>query len=45
MTKYALAPLIYDNNVYVEIRRGMYGLPQASKIANNRLTAFLAPYG
>ncbi|MCK7513578.1 MAG: hypothetical protein MZV70_62525 [Desulfobacterales bacterium] len=45
MTEYALAPLIHHDNVYVEIRRGMYGLPQAGKIANDRLTAFLAPYG
>jgi hypothetical protein len=45
MTEYALAPLVHHDNVYVEIRRGMYGLPQAGKIANDRLTAFLAPYG
>jgi hypothetical protein len=45
MLEYALAPLVHNDNVYVEIRQGMYGLPQAGKIANDRLTTFLAPYG
>jgi hypothetical protein len=45
MTEYDLAPLIHGKHVYVEIRKGMYGLPQAGRIANDRLTAFLAPHG
>jgi hypothetical protein len=45
MDEYKLAPLIHRDFVYVEIRKGMYGLPQAGRIANDRLTAFLAPYG
>ena len=31
--------------VYVEIRKGMYGLPKAGKLANDRLRKFLAPFG
>jgi len=34
-----------NGNAYVEIRKGMYGLKQAGKIANDRLTKFLAPHG
>jgi hypothetical protein len=45
MSKYNLAPLVHHNHVYVEIRKGMYGLPQAGRIASDRLTAFLAPHG
>jgi hypothetical protein len=40
--QYNLTPLIHNNCVYVEIRKGMYGLPQASKLANNQLIAALA---
>jgi len=42
---YNLTPLIYKGHVYVEIRRGMYGLPQAGKLANVQLQQFLAPHG
>ena len=31
--------------VYVEIRRSIYGLPQAGKLANTPLKEHLAPYG
>jgi hypothetical protein len=40
-----LLPLVHKGFVYAEVRRGMYGLPQAGRIANDRLTAFLAPKG
>jgi hypothetical protein len=43
--EYNLTPLIHNGFVYVEIRRGMYGLPQAGKIANDQLIKFLAPHG
>jgi hypothetical protein len=43
--EYNLSPLVHRDHVYVEIRKGMYGLPQAGRIANDRLTAFLAPHG
>ena len=31
--------------VYVEIKRSIYGLPQAGKLANTALKEHLAPYG
>jgi hypothetical protein len=43
MTEYKLTPFI--DHVYVEIRKGMYSLPQAGRIANDQLTKFLSPYG
>jgi hypothetical protein len=42
---YDLRPLFHNGYVYVEIRRGMYGLSQAGLIANDRLVAFLKPHG
>jgi len=42
---YNLTPLIYKGHVYVEIRWGMYSLPQASKLANAQLKHFLALHG
>jgi hypothetical protein len=42
MTQYNLAPLLHNGAVYVEIRKGMYGLPQAGRIANDQLLTFLA---
>ena len=44
-TLYNLQPQIIDGHVFAEIRRGMYGLPQAGKLANDQLQAFLAPHG
>jgi hypothetical protein len=43
--QYNLRPLFHNGFVYVEIRRGMYGLPQAGRLANDQLIAFLAPHG
>ena len=40
-----LRPLFHNGHVYVEIRRGMYGLPQAGRLANDQLVAFLEPHG
>ena len=37
--------LVHNDYVYIEILRGMYGLPQAGIIANQFLTARLAPHG
>jgi hypothetical protein len=45
MTQYNLAPLLHNGAVYVEIRKGMYGLPQAGRIANDQLLTFLAQDG
>jgi hypothetical protein len=35
----------HDGWVYIEIRKGMYGLKQAGILANHRLTKHLATYG
>ena len=43
--QYNLTPLIHDGHVLVEIRKGMYGLPQAGQLAYERLVAHLAPFG
>ena len=42
---YGLADKIVNGFVYAEIRRGMYGLPQAGRLANEQLKTFLAPHG
>ena len=42
---YNLSGLVYNGYVYVEIRRGMYGLPQAGRIANDELLPHLAKHG
>ncbi len=42
---YNLLPKVYKDHIYVEIRRGMYGLPQAGILANQLLTKRLAPHG
>lgn len=36
---------VRNGHIYVEVRRGMYGLPQAGKLANVQLQAFLEPHG
>jgi hypothetical protein len=43
--QYKLGPLAQNGHVYVEIRKGMYGLPQAGKIANDALVPYLALHG
>jgi len=45
MEHYQLHALVHNGHVYVEIRRGMYGLPQAGKLANTQLQTFLEPHG
>jgi hypothetical protein len=43
--QYNLLPLVQDGWIYIEIRKGMYGLPQAGIIANQRLEKHLYKYG
>ena len=43
--QYNLLQLAHNGNVYVEIRRGMYGIPQAGTMANKQLAKFLAKEG
>jgi hypothetical protein len=45
MQQYNLAPLVHNGFVYVEIRKGMYGLPQAGRIANDALVQHLSSHG
>jgi hypothetical protein len=42
--KYNLNALAVDGWVYIEIRKGMYGLKQAGKLANQLLQTRLAPF-
>ena len=43
--QYNLLPLVINGLVYIEIRKGVYGLPQAGKIAHDRLDKYLLQYG
>jgi hypothetical protein len=43
--KYNLNALAVDGCVYIEIRKGMYGLKQAGLLANQLLQTWLAPFG
>ena len=46
ITEYNLDKIVGpDGYIYLEIRKGMPGLKQAGKIANDRLTTHLAKYG
>ena len=45
MLQYQLAPLIQDGFVMVELRKGIYGLPQAGILANDLLCLRLAVGG
>ena len=43
--QYNLRNLEHKGFVYMEIQKGMYGLPQAGKIANDKLKLHLAKFG
>ena len=43
--QYHLQAYKHNEYVYFEVRRGMYGLPQAGKIAYDQLARHLKPYG
>jgi hypothetical protein len=45
MIQYNLTHLVHNGYILVEIRKGMYGLPQAGIIANERLVKHLQAYG
>ena len=42
---YNLHDNIHNNNIYMQIERGMYSLLQAGILANKLLRERLAPYG
>ena len=43
--QYNLPSLVKNGHIMVEIRKGMYGLPQAGILANAELRTLLAKYG
>ena len=43
--QYNLRNLTHKGFVYMEIQKGMYGIPQAGKIANDKLKLHLAKFG
>jgi hypothetical protein len=45
MSLYALHDKVHNGAVYVEIRKGMYALPQAGRIANDHLVLNLNKHG
>ena len=45
MKLYNLEPLVHNGGVYVEIRKGMYGLPAAGRIASDKLIPILNAAG
>jgi hypothetical protein len=45
MEQYNLKEFEHNGYVYVEIQKGMYGLPQAGRIANDALVPYLANHG
>jgi hypothetical protein len=45
MKAYGLQPKIFKGFLYMEIRKGMYGLPQSGIIANQLLRKRLKPHG
>jgi hypothetical protein len=45
MAQYKLEYLVHDDHVLVEIRKGMYRLPQAGKIAHDRLVKHIKKTG
>jgi hypothetical protein len=45
IVQYNLLPLVSDGHVYIEVQKGMYGLPQAGILANQLLARRLAIHG
>eukprot|EP00957_Ditylum_brightwellii_P204711 15340491-Ditylum_brightwellii.AAC.1 len=43
--QYNLKTVVHNNNVFIKIRKGIYGLPQASCIAHDQLIKHLKTYG
>eukprot|EP00957_Ditylum_brightwellii_P183809 14000828-Ditylum_brightwellii.AAC.1 len=43
--QYKLGNKVHDGHIYVEIRKGMYGLPQAGCIAHGQLVKHLDKRG
>ena len=43
--QYNLLNIAYNKSIYIEIQKGIYGLPQAGKIAHDELKKHLATFG
>lgn len=43
--QYNMQDVVHNGKVYFRITKGMYGLPQAGKLANKQLVKNLAPFG
>lgn len=43
--QYKLWELEHNGNIYIQISKGMYGLPQAELLAHNQLVDFMEPSG
>eukprot|EP00957_Ditylum_brightwellii_P084170 6399304-Ditylum_brightwellii.AAC.1 len=43
--QYQLESIVHKGHIYIKIKKGMYGVPQAEKLANEELTEHLALYG
>jgi hypothetical protein len=43
--QYSLLPLVSDGHVYIEVQKGMYGLPQIGILANQLIARRLAIHG
>ena len=44
MAEYQLQDKVQNGKIYIKINKGMYGLPQAGKLAHDQLKAHLAQY-
>ena len=44
-SKYKLQNLVYNDYIYIKIKKGMYGLKQAAVLAYENLIKNLAPFG
>ena len=43
--RYNIADMVHNDHVLMEISKGIYGLPQAGKLSQDRLVAHLATHG
>lgn len=43
MDFYTIHNLFHNQRVFAEVQKGMYHLPQAGKLTNNKLIEFLVP--
>ena len=45
MNSYSLKEKVHNGYIFSRVTKGMYGLPQAARIAKYALLQYLAPYG